>query len=109
MSVNLSKASESDNGIITNGAVLFDSIFQQVISSKPTYTGYDVTKMEYYNSHTQIDANRILKIDLTYTGINLTQEVWTFYKPGGTETYATYTLNHSYSDFNLTKSEGTET
>ena len=106
--MNLERAHEIEDGIICNDAVLFDSIFGKVVSEKPTYSGAEISQIEYYNSHTQIDANRVAKAVFTYDGMNLTQEVITFYKTDGVTAYKTYTLNHTYSGADLTKSEGTE-
>lgn len=109
MSSNLDKAYELENGIIVDGAVLFASILGKAPSFKPTYSAGKITKTEYYKSHTQIDANRLLKIDITYTGFLVTQEVWTVYKKDGVTAFNTYTLVHTYTGNDLVKSEGTET
>ncbi len=68
-----------------------------VVSVKPTYSGDDLTTLEYYDSTSQITANRVAKTDLTYTSDLLTSEVCTYYASDGTTTLKTITLTYTYN------------
>jgi hypothetical protein len=64
-------------------------------SAKPTYTGDDLTKIEYYNSLTQVNGNRVITTDLTYTSDLLTSQVDTYYDEDGVT--VVFTANYSYT------------
>lgn len=94
---NLSKAYEVENGIKSGGVILPDSIVDLVRSSKPIYTGDLLTTLEFYNALTQVNADRILKCDFTYTGDNITGQVNTYYEIDGVTVHHVETLTYVYS------------
>lgn len=104
--VDLNRAFECDNGVISDGVILPSSIFSKVRSSKPTYTNDEITSIEYYNSHTQVDANRIAKVDITYTNDSISGEIVTYYDPDGVSVFSTETYTYTYTSDNITNVEG---
>jgi len=106
--VDVSRAFEVDEGVVSNGALLLDSIFSSVNSTKPTYAGDNLSEVEFYNSHTQINANRIAKVTLTYSSDLVTVESWIIYAPDGVTTSRTIIVNYSYTLDAITKVEVTE-
>jgi hypothetical protein len=76
-------------------------------SYKPTYSaGGDITSYETFNGINQTVANRLARNDLTYTGDKITKEVIKIYDTGdGTTVLRTITIDHTYTDDDLTKSE----
>lgn len=107
MTKNLNKAFETENGIIVDGVVMPDSVVEATRSCKPTYSGDNIASLEYYNSLTQIDANRILKEVFTYTGDVVTGQVNTYYDTNGTTVLYTETLVYSYTSDVVNKVEVT--
>jgi hypothetical protein len=105
MAKNLNKAFEIENGVIVDGVVMSDSLFEATRSLKPTFTNDLLTAIEYYNSLTQVDANRIAKIDLTYTDEVLTTQTNTYYDTDGTTVFQTESVSYTYSSDDLTKVE----
>jgi len=67
-------------------------------SQKVTYLGNDnVDFIEFFTTATQITANRRARMDATYTGDDLTSEVWKIYSPSdGTTVLRTITFTHVY-------------
>lgn len=86
-----------DNFLIEKiGRVILEKL--QDGSQKPTYlVNGDVDYIEFFNSSTQITANRIAKVTLGYTTNNVTSETWVFYDTDGTTVLRTITLTHTYS------------
>ena len=101
----LSKAYIVENGFIVGDTIIPDSIVDTVRSSKPTYTGDLLTSLEFYNSLTQTNGNRIAKSDFTYTSEVLTGQVNTYYQNDGTTTFSTETLTYVYSGDDLIRVE----
>lgn len=104
---NLTKAFEIDNGIKSGGVILPDSVVDIVRSSKPTYTGDLLTSIEFYNALTQVNADRVLKCDFTYSGDDITGQVNTYYESNGTTVHQTETIVYTYTGDTITKVEVT--
>lgn len=89
---------------------LLDKIGRTIVESFPdlyqsiTYSSGIPTAVDFYNSNSFINANRVARIDLTYTGDNLTSEVLRIYDTDGTTVLRTYTWTHTYSGSDLTSS-----
>lgn len=77
----------------------FPNLYQNI-----TYSGNDPTVLEFFNSSTFINANRVARYDFTYTSNNLTSEVLVIYDTNGTTILRTYTWTHTYTSNNLTSS-----
>jgi hypothetical protein len=107
MAVDLTKAFETENGIKVGEVILPDSIVSLIRSSKPTYSGDLISSIEYYNSLTQINANRISKADFTYSGDNVSTQVNTYYGPDGVTAVSTESIAYSYTSDLMTKVEVT--
>jgi hypothetical protein len=103
----LTKSFEVDNGLIVGGTIIPESIVETTRSSKPTYSGDLLTSLEFYNSLTQIDANRIAKSDFTYTNDFITSQVNTYYESDGTTVLQTETMSYTYTNDNITDIEVT--
>jgi hypothetical protein len=72
-------------------------------SQSVVYSGQDIDTLTVYKTASQITANRIAQVAVTYTGKNPTQEVWTYYDPSdGTTVLQTSTLTHTFSGNNYT-------
>jgi hypothetical protein len=67
--------------------------------------GGDLDFLEFFNSPTQITANRIARVDMTYSGGNPATEVWKIYDSDGTTVLRTITLMHTFVTNNWTKTE----
>ena len=86
---------------------LLDKIGRAIVEKYPdlyqknTYSGNNVTNIEFFNSATLINANRVSRYDFTYTSNNLTSEVLVIYDTNGTTILRTYTWTHTYSGNNL--------
>lgn len=73
------------------------------VSQLPTYSSGDVTAITFYKNSTQITANRIAAVSITYTSGEPTSETWTLYSDiDGTTVLKTYTITHTWSSGNLT-------
>lgn len=87
---------------------LIDKIGRTVAVNHPlttlkyTYSGNNLTVIEYFNSATQITANRIKKTDITYSGNNPTQEVTVVYDTDGTTVLRTTTWTFTFTGNDLT-------
>lgn len=101
----LTKSHEVDNGLKAGGVILPDSVVESTRSSRPTYTGDLLTSLEFYNSLTQINANRVLKSDFTYTGDNITGQVNTYYETDGVTVHQVETLTYTYAGDTFNKIE----
>lgn len=79
------------------------SFSEPYTTTKVTYLANgEIDVVEYYNSDTQINANRIYKTTITYDGsLNPTTETTLIYDTDGTTTLKTYTLTYSYSGVDL--------
>jgi len=104
---NLDRAFQVEFGIKSGGVILPDSVVSLVRSSKPTYSGDLLTTLEFYNSLTQVNADRILKVDFTYTNDFITGQVNTYYESDGVTTHQTETIVYSYSSDSISKIEVT--
>jgi hypothetical protein len=82
---------------------LMDKIGRAIVEKFPdlyhnvTYSGGDVSNIEFFNSASFITANRVARYDLTYSSGNLTSEVLRIYDTDGTTVLRTYTWAHTYS------------
>lgn len=103
----LSKAFETENAIKVGGVIVPDSIVDLVRSSKPTFTGDLLTTIEFFNSLTQINANRISKSDFTYSSDQVITQVNTYYAADGVTVHQTETMNFTYTGDTITKIEVT--
>ena len=89
-----------------------EKIGGRVLNTYPDWsssTTYLANKMpdyvEYFEGPTQTIANRRVRIDVTYAGINPTEEEWTIFdESDGTSILRTFTVNHTYSSNSLTNS-----
>lgn len=70
-------------------------------SQKITYSGNDITAVEFFTTASQITANRIARVDMTYSGVNPATEAWKFYDTDGTTTLRTVTLTYTFSGIDL--------
>lgn len=78
-------------------------------SEKAIYTNDELTAYEIYETATQTTINRRVRGDFTYTGDNLTQEVWKIYDvTDGTTTLRTITIDHTYTGNDLTNTTVSE-
>lgn len=75
----------------------FPNLYQNL-----TYSGNEVTTVEFFNSATFINANRLARHELSYTSNNLTSEILYIYDTDGTTILRTYTWTHTYTTNNLT-------
>jgi len=84
----------------------FTHLVDTAISYKPTFTGSLLDSGEFYDSTTQVDANRLGKIDYTY---NIDDEIETetfyYYEADGVTARKTETKTYTYSSGVLTKWE----
>jgi hypothetical protein len=95
--VNLKKAFEIDDGIMVNGSVIPDSVFSSTRSLKQTYSGDLVTSISFYNSLTQTNEFRIVKVDLTYDSNEfVVGQVTTYYEADGVTVFKTSTITYNY-------------
>lgn len=104
---NLSKSFEVDNCVKAGGVILPESIVHSLRSYKPTFTGDLLTKIEYFNSLTQVTADLILQCDFTYLNDNITTQVNTFFELGGVTIHQTETMTYTYTGDEITKVEVT--
>lgn len=102
---NLSKAFETDNGIKVGGTIVPDSVLENTRSAKPTMTGDLVSMVEYFNSLTQINANRIAKSEFTYSNDFVITQVNTYYETDGVTVHQTETINFTYTGDIVSKIE----
>lgn len=70
----------------------FPDLYQNV-----TYSGNDPSVIEFFNSSSFINANRVARYDLTFSSNNLTVEAMKVYDTDGTTVLKTYTWTHTYS------------
>ena len=107
--MNLNNAIETDDCYIVNGVVVLETLLSTSASVKPIYTGDNITSVVYYNSLTQVDANRIAEVVLTYTGDLVSKEVSTIYTSDGVTVFQVQTIDYIYTGDNVTKVLGTVT
>lgn len=62
-----------------------------------TYTSDQITSASFFNSATQIDANRIAKVDVTYSSGDPSTETWLIYDTDGTTVLRTITYTYTVS------------
>lgn len=103
--MDFNKSFEVEQPIKVGGVIIPDSIVTATRSSKPTFSGDLLTTMEFYNSLTQIDANRIAKSVYTYTSEQVTTQVNTYYATDGVTVHSTETITYSYTGDDITKIE----
>ncbi len=104
---NLSKSFEVDNAIKAGGVILPQSIVDLVRSSKSTFTGDFITRIEFYNALTQVNADRIAQSDFTYTNDFITSQVNTYFESDGVTVHQTESMAYIYSGDNLLRVEVT--
>lgn len=75
-------------------------------SEKPTYLANgELDYLELFTTSTQITANRLAKIQMTYDGsLNPTTEAWSIYDTDGTTVLRTVTFTHTFTSNDLTNS-----
>lgn len=71
-------------------------------SQKITYSGVNITDVEFFLTASQVVANRVAKVTIAYSGINPSTETWVIYGPNGTTVLKTFTLTHTFSGVDLT-------
>lgn len=77
--------------------------FQPDGSVAVAYTaGGDVSSVEIFNSATQIVANRIARVDLSYSGVDPTSETWVIYDSNGTTVLRTIAISYTYTGVDIT-------
>jgi hypothetical protein len=101
----LSKSFDVEQPIRVGETILPDSIFDKVRSSKPIFTGDLMTACEYFNSLTQVNANRIARSDFTYSNDFVVTQVNTYYENNGVTVNQTETITFSYSGDSIQKIE----
>lgn len=105
-----------DVKLLTSGTVIADEFFQDYLnrvcggsnSEKPTFLANgELDNIVFYSSATQVVANRIMDVQMTYDGsLNPTQEVWQIYDTAdGTTILKTITLTHTWVGAEITKTE----
>lgn len=67
------------------------------VTMKPFYNGGQIEAINYYNSPTQIDGNRIARSTYTYSGGLLDYETVSFYDVDGVSVLNTVTYTIQYS------------
>jgi hypothetical protein len=104
--MSLQDAFEAEGGIIIDGVVLPDSVVKATRSAKPTYSGGLITAVEYYNSLTQSEANRVMKSTFTYN-VNETIDTQTneFFDDDGTTVLFAEHMTYVYSGVDLLRVE----
>ena len=105
--VDLNRAWETENGIKVEGVIIPQSVVGVIRSSKPTFTSDLLTSIEYFNSLTQVNANRILKCDFTYSGDEIATQTNTYYQSNGTSVHQVENIAYSYTGDTITKIEVT--
>jgi hypothetical protein len=105
MAFNIDRLFEADDGfsVVNAGAGLVRSgkgvaFFSDAHSQKVTYTvGGDVDYIEFFYGETQITANRMLKISISYTSGDPSSETWEFYDSDGTTVLETRVYTYTVS------------
>lgn len=105
--IDLNRAYETENGIKNEGVIIPHSVMSAIRSNKPTFTGDLLTSIEYFNSLTQTNANRILKCDFTYSGDEIATQTNTYYQSNGTSVHQVENIAYSYTGDTITKIEVT--
>ena len=105
--IDLSKAFETENGIKVGNVIVPDSIVTSIRSSKPTFSGDNLTVLEFFNSLTQINANRIAKSEYTYSSDQVITQVNTYYQADGVTVHSTENIAFTYTGDEITKIEVT--
>ena len=95
--VDLKRAFETENGVISDDIVLPDSIFTKIRSAKHNFTGDLVSSVEFFNSLTQTTPNRIARIDLTYANDFVTSQTTTIYESDGVTVFQTDSISYNYN------------
>ena len=74
---------------------------------RPTYLGNgEVDYIEYFNSSSFVDANRLVKVSLTYdVNLDPATEVWLIYDTDGVTVLRTITYVHTFVTSDLTQSQ----
>ena len=103
----LNRAYEIENGIKVEGVIIPQSVLSTIRSSKPTFTADLITSIEYFNSLTQINANRILKCDFTYSGDDIATQTNTYYQSNGVSVHQVENIAYTYTGDSITKIEVT--
>lgn len=76
---------------------LFPNLYQNI-----TYTSFNPTVVEFFNSASFVNANRIARVDLTYSSNLPTTEALLIYDTDGTIVLRTYTWSYTYTGDDLT-------
>jgi hypothetical protein len=80
------------------------------VSQLPAYSGSDLASITFYSSASQVVANRIAAVALTYSSGNPTAETWTIYSDtDGITVLKTYTITNTWSSGTLTNSTSATT
>lgn len=93
----------SDNTLIhADMQSVLDNLYMPNLSQKPTFSGIDLTNVEFFEGATQTEPNRRMRVDITYSSNNPTSEVWKLYDTDGTTILKTVTFTNTWSGFDLT-------
>ncbi len=103
--IDLTKAFETEDGIIAQDTVMPDSVFESIRSLKPVYSGDILSTVDYYNSLIQVDANRIARDVFNYTGDVVTTQTRTYYESDGLTVFKTETYTFIYTNEEVTDIE----
>lgn len=57
----------------------------------------EIDYVEYFNSPTQIQANRIARTEFAYSGVDPQTEIWKLYDSDGSTILRTITVTYTYS------------
>lgn len=88
--------SDGTHGIIKSGKGA--AFFSKAHSQKVTYTGGgDVDYVEFFSGASQVTANRMLKITVSYTSGDPSGETWEFYDSDGTTVLETRVYSYTVS------------
>ena len=108
----ISDSSNTSNPNDTSLQDFIDSACAASASQKPGYLGNgELDNVEFFSSATQIQANRTMRVDVTYSGaLDPTSEAWKMYDiADGTTILKTVTFTHTWVSGDLTKSVTTVT
>lgn len=71
-------------------------------SQKITYSGTDISFVEFFETSSQITANRRAKVTITYTSGNPSSEQWLIYDTDGTTVLRTVTYTYTLTSGDIT-------
>ncbi len=87
-----------------------DTICPKDLSQKVTYlSNGEVSFIEFFKTSSQITANRTARVDITYSGQDVTKETWKLYDVDGTTILKTIVFDYTYVTNDLDKVTSTTT